>query len=338
MREKNINYYEDKLCKMVQNIILNMSDITKCLGKNLSDFTDTVGFSISAVSRIRSKVKQRPETALENLPYALCMFTALDATYLFEGIEWNTREKLEELLLGNICEESVLFRNKEGEPVMTNSLQGQHWYCMDYRADKGFMYQIQFLMSQINKMKEGEKLQIIKEEIMNKLQDCKVAFTFMGLENCIDELESIQEALKKLYGRDISQDNLYVSSLYREKVYMGDISEQLPDRLKECELHKDHKNDTAYIQDFSSILNECLQGETFLLLFVGNREDVKMCLSVLEPAYGARLIFAYRRYEKSTRQQQIVLEYKNNVFDLVLDELWNNYDSLFNSISKPNIQ
>ena len=53
---------------------------------------------------------------------------------------------------------------------------------------------------------------------------------------------------------------------------------------------------------------------------------------MLDPSYGARLIFAYRRYEENTRQQQIVLEYKSSVFELVLGEPWNNYDSLFNSI------
>ncbi|MBW9150357.1 hypothetical protein K2F40_15465 [Clostridium sp. CM028] len=328
----NETYYEKILRLLVGNIILYVSDIAKILGRSLVEFTEPIGFSISAVSRIRKKVKESPESALENLPYALCMLTALDTIYIFEDIDTDVRKNIEEMLLENLCEAVPFFYDKEDKPVTTRGFEVQSWFKIDYKTGKGFVYQIQSFLHEISKMKEGKELHLIEEELLHKLQEAKVAFTVMGLKNCESKFHEIKNSLETIYKKDFNKDLIYVSNVIKDEIYYDNISQDLLSHVKVCPSNSEsfEKDEYVphYIRDFVEIVNYCIEKDSYLLLFVQDEDDMRRDLSMLNKIYKDKIIFAYNRYFESVGHFKIVFDYKSNLLVMNFNDPWSKYENI----------
>lgn len=328
----NETYYEKILRLLVGNISLYVSDIAKILGRTLVEFTEPVGFSISAVSRIRKKVRESPESALENLSYALCMLTALDAVYLFEDIDTDIKKKIEELLLENLCEKVILFYDKDNNPVTTCSFEVQSWFKIDYKNGKGFVYQVQFFLHEISKMKEGKELQLIEMELLQKLQKAKVAFTVMGLKNCESNFQEIKNSLETIYKKDFNEEYIYASSVIKDEIYYNNISQNVLSCLEICpfnpEIFEKDERVPHYVKDFAGIVNYCLEEDSYLLLFVQDEDDMRKYLWMLNKEDKDKIIFAYNRYFESVGHFKIVFDYKNNLFVMKFNDSWSKYENI----------
>lgn len=328
----NEMYYEKILRLLVRNIILNVSDIVKVLGRSLVEFTEPVGFSISAVSRIRKKVKESPESVLENLSYALCILSALDAIYLFEDIDTDVREKIEKTLLENLCEDVIIFYDKDNKPVTTRELEVQSWFKMDYKTGKGFVYQVQFFLHEISKMKEGKESRIIESELLHKLQEAKVAFTVMGLKNCGNNFQKIKNSLEKIYKKDFTKEHIYVSSVIRNDVYYDNISQDLLSYVEVCPFNSEYFEEGEYIphyvRDFIEIINFCLNENSYLVLFVQDEDDMRRYLAMLNKNYKDKIIFAYNRYFERVGHFKIVFDYKRTLMTMDFDDPLSKYENL----------
>lgn len=330
-------YYEKILRLLVTNIILYVSDIAKILEKNLADFTETVGFSISAVSRIRKKVKESPESALENLPYALCMLTALDTIYLFKDIDIEDRKEIEKILLANLCEEITLFYDKDGNAVTTSSIEGQQWFRLDYKTGKGFIYQMQFFLYEINKMKEGKEFQLIENELLQKLQNAKVAFTVMGLKEYQNKFYDIKNSLETIYQNNYIKEHIYVSSLIESEIYKDNISEDLRPYVEECPDSKCFEEDEHvphYVRDFAEIITHCLKEDSYLLLFIQDEEYIGRYLPILNKDYKGKIIFAYNRYFSNVGKFNMVFDYKNSLWVMKFNNAQSKYDNFLGGWGK----
>ena len=328
----NLMYYEKILRLLVTNIILYVSDIAKILDRSLSEFTEPVGFSISAVSRIRKKVKESPESALENLSYALCMLTALDTIYLFKDIDTEARKEIEKMLLENLCEEVTLFYDKDGNAVTTSAIEVQQWFKLDYKTGKGFIYQMQFFIYEINKMKEGKEFQLIENELLQKLQKAKVAFTVMGLKEYQIQFHDIKNSLETIYENSYIKERIYVSSLIESEIYKDNLSEDLRPYVEECPVNSEYfekdEHIPHYVRDFVEIIAYCLKEDSYLLLFVQDEECIGRYLTILNKDYKDKIIFAYNRYFKNIGKFNMVFEYKNNIWVMKFNNPQSKYDNL----------
>ncbi|AVQ37489.1 hypothetical protein C7M56_01870 [Clostridium botulinum] len=328
----NRMYYEKILRLLVENIILYVSDIAKILGRSLVEFTEPVGFSISSVSRIRKKVKGSPESVLENLPYALCMLTSLDNIYLFEDIDIEAREKVEKMLLENLCEDVIIFYDEDNKPITDRGIEVQSWFKVDYKTGKGFVYQLQFFLHEISRMKEGKKLQFIEDELLQKLQEAKVAFTVMGLKKCESKFQEIKESLETIYKNDFIKEGIYVSSMIRDAIYYNNIPQDLFSYMKVCpsntEFDEEKKHFPHYVRDFVEIVNFCIREDSYLILFVQDEDDMRRYLSILNKNYKDKIIFAYNRYFERIGRFKIVFDYKNNFLVMKFNDPLSKYDNL----------
>lgn len=329
----NKMYYEKILRLLVENIILYVSDIAKILGRSLVEFTEPVGFSISAVSRIRKKVKESPESVLENLSYALCILTALDTIYLFENIDTDTREKIEKMLLKNLCEAVTICYDEDNKAITIRNLEVQSWFKIDYKTGKGFVYQVQFFLHEISKMKEGKEFQLIEDELLKKLQEAKVAFTVMGFKNCESKFEKIKESLEIIYKNNFIKECIYVSSVIEDEIYYNNISKDLPSYIKVCPPYSKNVQDIPkYVKDFVDIVKFCLEEDSCLLLFVQDENDMRRYLPILQLILNKnnkdKIIFAYNRYFERVGRFKIVFDYKSTLLVMNFNDPLSKYENL----------
>lgn len=221
-----------------------------------------------------------------NFSYALYMLTVLDSVYLFEDIDHDIRRQIEEMFLENLCEEVVLFNDINGKPVCTRGCEFQNWYQMDYKEGQGFVYQLQYLLHEISRVKADDELRRATDDLMLKIQNAKVAFTVYGLKSCLTGLEEILNSLKKLYN---NKETVWVSSEMKNRIYDGDIPEEVMNLVTECgsgsSLSEKGDRPPGYIRDFAEIVKHCLRDENYLLLFVRDEDDVRRYLSVLNKDY-----------------------------------------------------
>lgn len=319
-------YYNLKLEALVCNTILHLSDIAKLLDKNLTEFTENVGFSISAVSRLRRKVQSDPRCAMDHFTYALCMLTSLDSVYLFSTIKREVRKEIEELLLSNLYDKA----ETEIEDIM--GCFDPRWLVIDYKEGRGFVYQVQFFLSELQIARNSNRLAALEQDITEKIKHARVAFTVSGLRTFITDLDNIKDTLSTAYEMDFTKEYIYVSDLVRSKILFGDIPDNLPDYVKICERDDlikqlDDNNYPPYVTDFWQIIISCNTENCLLLVFIGKEDEIPKYHSIIKDTIFDNILFIYKRYFENIGHYKLVINYKSNIFEATqFTSGKNNYD------------
>lgn len=308
---ENELYYTNRLNRLIKNTILNTSAIAKLSNQSLSNFTKLAGFSISAVSRIRKSVRDESNQNSKHDSYALCMLTALDSVYLFENIPTENRKKIQDLLLKDLCEPVPTFLSVDGTRMMSNELSEQNWFVVDHEKGKGFIYQAQYFMHQINQAKIRKDYDQVYQEMLQKLPQSNVAFTTAALIRYQHDFSDIKKDLESLLDRSLEK-NIYVPSETTFKILYGDIPEAIKTQTIPCSpIKSNEKPPTLYLQDMLEIEASLLQKQSSLLLFVGDESDMKKYADLLNGLYKDQIIFAYLQYSNHLNRFQIVFHYKD---------------------------
>jgi transcriptional regulator with XRE-family HTH domain len=307
---ENELYYKNMLNRLIKNTILNTSAIAKLSNQSLSDFTKLAGFSISAVSRIRKSVREESNQKSNHDSYALCMLTALDSVYLFENIPAENRKEIQDLLLKDLCESVPTFLRVDGTQMMSNALIEQNWFVVDHEKGKGFVYQAQYFMHQINQAKIRKDYDQVYQEMLEKLPQTKVAFTTAALIRYQNTFFDIKKDLENLLDRSLEK-NIYVPSEMAFKILYGEIPEDIKKQTIPCSPSSlDEKPLTLHLQDLIEIEESLLQDQSTLLLFVGDESDMKKYADLLNGLYKDQIILAYLQYSNHPNRFQIIFHYK----------------------------
>ena len=320
-----IKYYEKLLAAMISNTILNLSDLISICNRNLSNFTEANGYSISAVSRIRNKVKREPSNVMTYLPYTISMLNGIDSIYLFEYMSEEQQTMINSLLFDNMIEDVYLFRNVDDEAVYSRQLSDQVWYQIDYKNNKGFLYQIQYFLHKIDMAKKTSSNAENEIVFYDLIKSSKVAFTVPGFNEHYKELENIYDSLKKRYF-DNDDVTIFVSPLIKRNSFYNVNEFEYPQYIKICWLKEataeQIENSPQYVQDIIYILEYLFPNNinaiksNSLLLFISDEDELnhlKHLFKLLELEID--IMFVYKRYSVNKRQSMLMLEFKNQLLE-----------------------
>ncbi|MBU3144632.1 hypothetical protein [Clostridium sp. CF012] len=314
--EEKTKYYENLIDKYIYNTIISVSEIAKCLGINLSDMTEVVGFSISAVSRIRNKVKNEQHKAYDSLPYALCMLTSIDYLCIFDGIKSETLSEIKRMLFENMCEPVPLYYDADGVAHNTISINKQRWYKVEHVEGRGFVYQLKYFIYRKKQEEKEVQRYIIENELTNILKNCRIAFTLMGYKYAEKRFDEINNLIRNTYK---NSNIIYLSSFISDENYYGKL--RLPDKkiymyeLKSCskEIMNEMQGDADCIIDFYSLVLEEIS-DNYVLLFIKNEEEKFLYKEIYKEEYQDKVIFAYYSYNNNAKKARLVLNYKDSAY------------------------
>lgn len=304
--------YTELMNKYIYNVITNVSEIAKCLGVNLNDMTNDVGFSISAVSRIRNKVKKEPDKAYDNLPYALCMLTSIDYICFFYGVKSETQLNIQNMLFKDMCEPSLLFYKVDGSAEFTTNIKNQPWYKVDYTESRGFVYQLKYFIYCKKQEEKSKQRNQLENELRIILNNCEIAFTLMGYKHAKSNFYEIKDLLKSVYKNN---NTIYLSSLIREAHYYGRLS--LPDEGSyEIQNYSDDIKKEEYSEFIIDIYNLVLKkiDDNYVLLFVKNEDEKLYCKELMGYQNQDKIVYAYYSYFSDVKRLKLVFDYKDTFF------------------------
>lgn len=314
--EKESKYYTELINKYIYNVITNVSEFAKCLGVNLNDMTDDVGFSISAVSRIRNKVKKEPDKAYDNLPYALCMLTSIDYICFFYDIKIENQNKIKDMLFKGMLESVILFYKENEEPVFTTNIENQVWYRVNHSENRGFVYQLKYFI--YCKKQEEKSFQYYESEskLRNILGNCKIAFTLTGYKSAQNNFDKISKLLKEKYKNN---NKIYLSDFLLDQNYYGYLS--LPDRelyeISKCSANMSEDGYSNCSIDFCNLVLQEIDSN-YVLLFVKDHDEKlyheRSIKDEYKDKYKEKIVFAYYSYFNDINGLKLVFNYKDNIY------------------------
>ena len=316
--EKKINYYKNLLDKYIYNTIINVSEFAKCLGISLNDMTEDVGFSISAVSRIRNKVKKEPDKACDNLPYALCMLTSIDYICFFHDIKIEAQNKIKEMIFKEMCEKVILFYKADGEPEFTNNIENQVWYRVNHSENRGFVYQLKYFIYCKKQEEKSFNYYELESKLLDILKNCKISFTLTGYKAAQKNYYEICQLLKDIYKNN---NKIYLSSFVLDQDYYGYLSLPNDDSY---EIVKNEINININKDDYAKcsidfidlVLSE--NDNTNILLFVKDCDEKlyhkKSIMDECKDRLNNIIIYSYYLYFNDINGFKLVFDYKDTIF------------------------
>lgn len=304
--------YGDLSDKYLENIICNIGDIIKELGKTMVDLSNIIGYNASTYSRNRNNVLKDGFKRESNMAYALNLLVGLD--YLIFSSIYDD-DKIYFI-------EKIIFSGMH-DNIGNNIFKGTHpdipiyasWYVINIPENKGFVYQWHELKKLEISSNNNEKIVQQKNDFIRALREVEDGYitipgvlqlgavrmdnfndnSFQNAYSIIEIAKYIKRSICKLENIELKNINLHVSSLIKDEIYYGNMSNEYIsniDIITADSIALD-ENTSDFFIDIATLYENYRMIKGYKLLLVKNNKEYMTIKSTFSTAVTDKVIFSY---------------------------------------------